>query len=195
MYVCLCVCGLSWSTDGDDDAKRDDNVITSVAESLYRLALCHVPWWLSMSRLSAAARYLTITTRTDLTEVTQITKSLNNIWQTFYIVRLDDADIWCCRFIFGALKSQELTSREWTTQEWRSMRCPPMFLRATLSTLAMSTSASSCWLVHYRVVNPCFFASATLSTPAISVAPLFYCCNVLADFAIILFLFIMYCNN
>jgi len=51
-------------------------------------------------------------------------------------------------------------------------RCPPLLLRATLSTLAMSTPASSCRLVHSRVFNPCFFARATLSTPAISVDPL-----------------------
>jgi len=50
-------------------------------------------------------------------------------------------------------------------------RCPPLLLRATLSTLAMSTAASSCRLVHSRVFNPCFLARATLSTPAISVAP------------------------
>ena len=35
----------------------------------------------------------------------------------------------------------------------------------------MSTPASSCRLVHSRVFKPCFFALATLSTPAISVAP------------------------
>jgi len=50
-------------------------------------------------------------------------------------------------------------------------RCPPQLLRAAMSTPAMSTPATWCRIVHSRDVHPCIFDRATMSTPAISVAP------------------------
>jgi len=39
------------------------------------------------------------------------------------------------------------------------LHCPPLLLRADLSTPAFSARASSCHVVHSRDVRPCFFVS------------------------------------